>query len=94
MKKSGEIIIKNKCKGIQQEKLKSKFYYDESGKANMEIFKKIHSRLTKKEVEENINMYSIRIQNISREFNKNQYDGKILVGNDYLPIGYNGKLIN
>ena len=82
MKQSGEIIIKNKCKGIKQEKLKSKFYHDESGKANMEIFKKIHSRLTKSELEEKINMYSIRIQNITREFNKNQYDGKILIGND------------
>ena len=60
----------------------------------MEIFKKIHSRLTRTEIQENINMYSIRIVIISREFNKNQYNGKMLIGNNYLPHGYNGKLIN
>ena len=60
----------------------------------MEIFKKIHSRLTRTEREDNINMYSIRIVNISREFNKNQYNGKMLNGNNYLPHGYDGKLIN
>ena len=60
----------------------------------MEIFKKIHSRLTKTEIEEKINMYSIRIQNISREFNKNQYNGKMLIGNNYLLHGYNRKLLN
>ena len=94
MDKSGKIIIKNKCKEIKQDKLKSKFYYDEKGKAEMEISKKIHSRLTKTEIQKNINMYSIRIVNISREFNKNQYNGKMLIGNNYLPHGYNGKLIN
>ena len=60
----------------------------------MEIFKKIHSRLTKSQKEENLNMYSIRIQDITREFNKTQYTGKMLIGNNYLPNGYIGKLLN
>ena len=78
-----------KTKGLPTRNLKEEFFNNESGIITISnSFKKVFETLNKKDVVNDIGMYTIRKIDITRSFNSNPWTGRVLDGNVYLPHGY------
>ena len=87
--KSNQICTTMKTKGLPTRNLKEEFFNNESGIITISnSFKKVFETLNKKDVVNDIGMYTIRKIDITRSFNSNPWTGRVLDGNVYLPHGY------
>ena len=79
---------------ITKEIFEEKFFIEKNGEVNIEnSFKKVFTKINSNEKSINIDMFTIRKENITRSFNKNAYDGRELENGLYYPWGYRGEEI-
>ena len=89
--KSNQICTTMKTKGLPTKYLNEQFFKDESGSITISnSFKKVFESLTKKDIGNDIGMFTIRKIDITRSFNTNPWTGRILKDNIYIPHGYIG----
>ena len=90
-----EIKTTMKAKGLPKKYLKQKFFIERKGEVTIEnSFKKVFTKINSNEKNNNIDMFTIRKENITRTFNKTEYSGRILINNISYPIGYQNNNIN
>ena len=87
--KNGEIKTVMKSKGIIKDMLQQEWFENET---KMEVkwtgLKKIHRNITKKDRANGITHFSIKNQDYSRTFYKNEWKGMTYLNNLFLPFGY------
>ena len=88
-----EIKTVAKSKGLPKKYLKQKIFIERKGEVIIKgSFKKTFTKINSNEKSKNIDMFTIRKENITRSFNKNAYDGRELRENGlYYPWGYTGE---
>ena len=83
-----EIKTTMKAKGLPKKYLQQKFFIERKGEVTIEnSFKKVFTKINS-----NTDMFTIRKENITRTFNKTEYNGRILINNIYYPIGYENNI--
>ena len=88
-----EIKTTMKAKGLPKKYLQQKFFIERKGEVTIEnSFKKVFTKINNNEKNNNIDMFTIRKENITRTFNKTEYNGRILINNIYYPIGYENNI--
>ena len=88
-----EIKTTMKAKGLPKRYLQQKFFIERKGEVTIEnSFKKVFTKINNNEKNNNIDMFTIRKENITRTFNKKEYSGRILINNIYYPIGYQNNI--
>ena len=90
-----EIKTTMKTKGLPQKYLQQKFFIERKGEVIINgSFKKTFTKLNGREKSKNIDIFTIRKEDIKRSFNKNAYDGRELREDGlYYPWGYKGEEI-
>jgi hypothetical protein len=85
-----EIKTIMKSKGLPKKYLQQRFYLEEKGEVTIESsFKKVFTKINSKEKNNNIDMFTIRKEDIMRTFNKTLYSGRELRENGlFYPIGF------
>ena len=88
-----EIKTTMKAKGLPKKYLQQKFFIERKGEVTIEnSFKKVFTKINNNERNNNIDMFTIRKENITRTFNKNAYNGRELREDGlYYPWGYIGE---
>ena len=77
-----------KSKWIPKKDLQEEFYKNEEGEVEFNTMKKIKFHVTSKEKNIGYSYLSIYNSPITRSFNLNESNGRILQGNLYYPIVY------
>jgi hypothetical protein len=85
-----EIKTVAKAKGLPKKYLQQKFYLEGTGEVIIkDSFKKVFTKVNSKEKENNIDMFTIRKEDMIRSFNKTLYSGRELRDDGvYYPRGF------
>ena len=89
-----EIKTTMKAKGLPKKYLQQKFFIERKGEVTIEnSFKKVFTKINNNERNNNIDMFTIRKENITRTFNKTPYNSRVLMDDGiYYPIGYQNNI--
>ena len=78
-----------KSKGLPNKYLQQIFFIERKGEVEIKgSFKKLFTKINNIEKNKNIEMFTIRKENIKRTFNKTEYSRKELINGIYYPIDY------